>query len=103
MGLDPRIKKSRDQEKRLAKATGGSVSARSGAGWVRKGDVRSGSALWEMKRTDNKRQITLKSDDLETIRKQAWAEGRTPMLGFHLAGRDYVVLEEGDYLELFDE
>lgn len=101
---DDRLKKSQDQEHRIAKITGGSRNAGSGNGWKRKHDVRSGGRegfLWEMKRTDAK-QITLKAKDLESVRKVAWAEGRSPVFHFQLQGRNYVILEEDDFLELTD-
>lgn len=103
--VDDRIKKSQDQEKRVAKMTGGSRNAGSGNGWKRKHDVRSGGHdgwLWEMKRTDQK-QITIKATDLESVRKVAWSEGRSPILHFQLQNRNYVILEESDFVELIDE
>jgi Holliday junction resolvase len=99
---DERISRSRKQEQRIAKVTGGSRNAGSGNGWQRKHDVRSGGHegfLWEMKRTD-KKQITIKASDLESVRKIAWQEGRTPVFHIELAGRSYVLLEESDFLEL---
>lgn len=68
----------------------------SGAGWKRKHDVRSEGVLWEMKRT-GKKQITLKANDLESVRREAILEGRIPLLGFELNGRNYVVVEENDW------
>ena len=103
--MNEHIKKSQDQEKRIAKATGGSRNAGSGNGWKRKHDVRSGGhegLLWEMKRTD-KKQITIKASDLESVRKVAWSEGRTPVLHIELAGRSYVLIEEADFMEITGE
>jgi hypothetical protein len=54
-----------------------------------------------MKRTD-KKQITIKATDLESVRKIAWTEGRTPVFHIELAGRRYVLLEEPDFLEMID-
>lgn len=99
---DDRLKKSQNQEKRVAKKTGGSRNAGSGNGWQRKNDVRSGGhegMLWEMKRTD-KKQITIKAEDLESLRKEAWKEGRTPLFHIELNGRSYVMMEEYDFLEM---
>lgn len=95
------LNKPRQQEIRIAKRVGGERNAMSGAGWRRKHDVREDGVLWEMKRT-NKRSITIKADDLESVRKQALLEGRSPALGFELAERNYVILTEDDYLELRD-
>lgn len=103
--MNEHIKKSRDQEKRIAKATGGSRNAGSGNGWKRKHDVRSGGHegfLWEMKRTD-KKQITVKAADLESVRKIAWSEGRTPVFHIELAGRAYVLIEESDFMEIISD
>lgn len=99
------LRRSQAQEKRVAKITGGTQNAGSGNGWKRKADVRSGGRegyLWEMKYT-GKRQITVKADDLEKVRKEAWSEGRTPLLHLEVDGRRYVLLEEVDFLELIDE
>ena len=102
--MSEQMKRSQAQERRIAKATGGSRNAGSGNGWQRKHDVRSGGHegfLWEMKRTD-KKQITIKATDLESVRKIAWTEGRTPVFHIELAGRRYVLLEESDFLEMID-
>jgi hypothetical protein len=60
-----------------------------------------GGYLWEMKRTE-KKQITIKATDLESVRKVAYAEGSTPVMGLELAGRNYVLIEEDIFLELID-
>lgn len=67
-----------------------------------KGDVRSATVLYEMKRT-NRRTITIKADDLDTLRRHAYQTGREPVLGFELGGRNYVVVPEDDWLELRGE
>lgn len=100
--MSDKLRKSQAQEKRVAKATGGTRNAGSGNGWQRKHDVRSGGHegfLWEMKRTD-KKQITIKASDLDSVRKIAWQEGRTPVFHIEFAGRRYVLLEEADFMEL---
>lgn len=99
------MKKSQAQEKRVARVTGGTRNAGSGNGWQRKHDVRSGGhegLLWEMKRTD-KKQITIKAADLDSVRKISWQEGRTPVFHIELAGRRYVLLEEPDFMELIND
>lgn len=82
---------------------GGLTNPRSGAGPTRKNDGRtarnSGNELIEFKRTDNKRQITLKVTDLRDLEYHAIAEGRVPVLQFEIDGRRYVVLTEGDYFD----
>jgi hypothetical protein len=55
-----------------------------------------------MKRTD-KKQITIKASDLDSVRKIAWQEGRTPVFHIELAGRRYVMLEEPDFMEMIDD
>jgi Holliday junction resolvase len=92
---DPR-KLSQIQERRVAKKTGGTPNAGSGSGWKRRHDVRSHGRegfLWEMKLT-GKKQITIKADDAESVRRVAYSEGRTPLIGIELAGRNYVMVEE---------
>lgn len=87
---------------------GGVRHAGSGNG-SRKADGRANGLNWtdpdhilvEYKRTD-KRQITLKADDLELLFDHALVTGRTPVFGFEVGGRDYTTLETGDYEELLD-
>lgn len=95
--------RSRAQEHRQAGRVGGTVNARSGAGWKRKGDVRSTTSLYEMKRTDNKRSIRILAEDLETNRRNARQIGKRPVLGFELNGRHYIILLEEDDPELGGE
>lgn len=92
-------RQSRKHEDRLAKKLGGSRTAASGAFWSRKGDVRSQDLLVEHKWT-GKTQFTLKANVLEKIVKEAILDGRVPVLGFHLNGENYVVMEENDFLEI---
>jgi len=94
-------KQSLKHEKRLAKAIGGSRNAASGAFWSRKGDVRSEDLLIEHKWT-GKKSFSLKSDVLKKIVREAILDGRTPVLGVHLDGENYVILLEDDYLEMRD-
>lgn len=59
-----------------------------------------------MKRTDNKRSITIKAEDLEKNRRHASQTGRRSVLGFELNGRSYWVFGDADGLraiELLDE
>lgn len=98
--MSEKLRRSQAQEQRFAKATGARLSPRSGARWDRKNDSRTEQFLFENKRTDNRRSITLKADDLEKLRKHAIVEGRTGALQFDLNGRSYVVLAEVDFLTL---
>lgn len=95
-------RQSQKHEKRLAKKLGGSVNAASGALWSRKGDVRSDHVLLEHKYT-GKKTFTLKAEDLEKNVKNAILEGRMPVFGIHLNGKNYAIIVEDDLLEILDE
>lgn len=86
------------QEKQIAKETGGSRNAGSGA-FSRKGDVRAGEFLIEAKWT-SKRSISLKAEVLEKIVSEALREGRTPVVQVELNGRAYGIVEWDDLLAL---
>jgi len=92
-------KQSQAHEKRIAKAIGGSTTAASGAFWSRKGDVRTDDLLIEHKWT-GKKTVTIKSEVLKKITKEAILDSRTPVLGIHLDGENYVLLGEEDFFEL---
>lgn len=92
-------KNSQKHEKRIAKRIGGKRTAASGAYWSRKGDVRSDDLLIEHKYT-GKKQTTIKSDVLKKIMREAILDGRTPVLGIHLDGENYVILTENDFIEM---
>ena len=104
-----RIKSSQQQEKRGAKQLDGRVQPGSGSQVSAKSDVRvprkpgvSGvraGMLIEYKRTDGKG-IRLTTVMLEKNRREALLEGREPLLGLELGGRDYVVVSLEDYLDL---
>lgn len=91
------------QEKRTANSYKGSRNARSGAGWLRKNDVRAENFLIENKLTTGLTQITLKALDLVELRERAIIEERVPILQFDIGGRRYVVIPEDDFLEMIDE
>ena len=95
-------KQSQKHEKRLAKAVGGQTTAASGAFWSRKGDVRSANLLIEHKWT-GKKSKTISSAELKKITDEAIMDGRLPVFGIHLDGKDYVILMETDFLELWDK
>lgn len=94
-------KQSLKHEKRLEKVLGGKRSAASGAFWSRKGDVRTNDLLIEHKWT-GKKSFTLKADVLEKIVMEAILDSRIAALGIHLNGKNYVLLEEHDFIELRD-
>ena len=93
-------RESKKQEVRLGKAFGGQRTAGSGAFWSRKGDVRSKDLLIEAKWT-GKASITVKAAVLEKIVNEAILDSRTPVLGISLNDTNYVILDENDFLELY--
>lgn len=96
--MDPKIAKSRAQEKRGAALHSGSQNVGSGNTPWRKNDVRGhdGASLIEYKRTSGK-SITIKLADLEDVRKNALLEGRDALFGIEIGGRDYLLVEASDY------
>lgn len=96
------LKRSIRQEKDLASTYRGSRNAMSGAGWVRKADVRSLDFLIEAK-TTNAKSYSLKLSELRELRKQAIMDDRTPLFIVDIQGHRYVVLDENDWQEMTDE
>lgn len=90
---------SQKQERSLAKNLGGRTVPASGAFWSRKGDVRSEDLLVEAKTTE-KASFSIKKTIWEKIRKEALLDGRIPVLAVQIQGRNLVVLDEEDFLEL---
>lgn len=95
------LKKSQKQEQRLAKSYGGSTSAGSGNGWIRKNDVRTETLSFEAKYTDAK-QFTLKQADLKKAEKYALIDGRESVFIISFSGEEWVVIREEAYKELHD-
>jgi hypothetical protein len=98
-------KKSKRQEERTAKAYNGSRNVMSGAGWVRKADVRSEEFMIEnkLKMDPDAKSYSIKSVDMRDLVKRARLEGRIPLMQIDLAGHRYVVLTEDDFLEMISE
>lgn len=90
------------QEKRTAETYRGSRQPMSGAGWLRKNDVRSERLLIENKTTGNAKSYSIKSADLAELTERAILDDRLPVLQFDLGGRRYVVLNEDDFLEMIN-
>ena len=88
------IRRSKQQEKEGAERFGGTQNSNSGAGWVRKGDVRTPTELVEFKTTAAK-SYQLKYADLDLETRQALLDDRIMVFGL-------VILAEDDYLELSD-
>lgn len=108
LGSDPErhkrlMKKSVRQEKKAAQAYKGSRQPGSGAGWVRKNDVRSDDFLIECKLTENAKTYTIKFSDLRELAVRALQEDRTPVLQFDLGGKQYVILTQDDFLWMIND
>lgn len=91
------LKKSRKQEKGVAKRFGGYTQPRSGAGPFRKNDVRDKEFLYECKLTVGVKSISIKEKDLRDIYHNAVMDGRVGVLQFELNDRPYVILREEDF------
>ena len=92
-------KRSKKQEERTAEKYNGSRNVMSGAGWVRKNDVRTIDLLVENKFTD-KKSYSIVSQEMVKLSRTAILEDRIPVLQVDLGGRSYVVLSENDFLEM---
>lgn len=104
MGRTPVQKISDRQEKRTAETYRGSRNAMSGAGWMRKADVRAHDFLIEnkAKTLPNAKSFSVKDKDMQDLTKRAILEGRIPVWQVDINGRRYVVLNEDDFLEMAD-
>ena len=92
-------KRAKQQEERTAERYNGSRNVMSGAGWVRKNDVRTIDLLIDNKFTD-KKSYSIKSNEMVKLSRTAILEDRIPVLQVDLGGRSYVVLLENDFLEM---
>lgn len=95
------LRRSQKQERRIAAENGGTVNPQSGAGWIRKNDVRTASESWEAK-TTTKQQFTLKVNDLITAWLLATVDRRRMVFEIEFPGSRWVVLQADDYRELRD-
>jgi hypothetical protein len=100
MPYDPKRHRSDRQERKLADRVDGKVSKGSGSGWRQRQDVRSDGVLWEMKRTDNRKTISIKVDDWLQLRHHALQEGRVPLMHIEIENRRFVLTSEDDFLEM---
>jgi len=96
------MKASRKQEDRTANRYKGSRNAGSGSGWLRKNDVRSDNLLIENKLTENTKSYSIKFKELDELRQRAILDDRLPVLQFDLGGRNFVILNEDDFLAMID-
>lgn len=90
-------KASQYHERRLADLLCGTRPAASGAFWTRKGDVRAEKYLLEHKYT-SKNSISVSRTVLDKIRSEAIMDQRVPLLALHINGRNYMLMEEDDWL-----
>ena len=81
------------QEKRVAKSTGGKRQPGSGSGWLHKNDVKDDQFLREMKQT-NRKSLTIKLEDWESLRRHALAMGRTPVIHIQIGHRRLILHDE---------
>jgi hypothetical protein len=95
-------RRSKKQEERTAEKYKGSRNVMSGAGWVRKNDVRTIDLLVENKFTD-KKSYSIVSQEMVKLARTAILEDRIPVLQVDLGGRSYVVLLENDFLEMIHD
>ncbi len=99
-----KIKRSRSQEKRIAREYRGRVVAGSGSG-REKGDVNTRTYKIEAKRTDTER-ISIRREWLTKITNQAISVGRLPLLEIEFEGGatapnlQWVMLEKSEFLRL---
>lgn len=89
----------KQQEARIAKVTGGTLNAGSGA-FSRKGDIRADDLHIEAKFT-GKKTFTVKADVLEECFREALVEDRIPVTAIEMNGRNYWIVEEADGLEWY--
>lgn len=76
------------------------MTPQSGAGWVKKNDVRTPTESVECK-TTKAASYSLKYADLQKAEKTALLDSRRMVFGIQFEGRgSYVVLSMDDYLEL---
>lgn len=98
--MDDKIRKSRQQEKRIANRRGETQHGGSGSSLWRRNDMHDEQFLTECKRTDNTRYIRLDVKELDALRDRAARQGRTPKLEVEIGGREFVVLFDEDFAEL---
>lgn len=90
------------QEKRTAKTYNGSRNAMSGAGWVRKADVRTEQLMIENKTRikPGAKSFTVKDQDMQDLTKRAILEDRIPVWQADVNGHRYIVLNEDDFIAM---
>ncbi|MFI9271840.1 hypothetical protein ACIGXM_14135 [Kitasatospora sp. NPDC052896] len=100
--MDPRIRASRRQEKKLAHDIGGHTTAGSGNGWAVKNDVRNPEWSIECK-TTTKQSYTLTHAALTAAEKNALLDFRRMAFAIEMRGRTWVVLPYETFVSLIGE
>ena len=101
--MDDRRRVSRKQEKSAARKLKARQHRGSGSGSKRL-DMDTPDELIECKTVlEGNKQITLKAEDLQLLSYHAALQDKGPRLHVRLAGKDWVLLPEMDYLELRDD
>lgn len=95
------LKRSQDQEKKLADHYDGTVNSGSGNGWLHKNDVRSARFSFEAKTTE-KKSYSLRIDDLLKAEKNALISGREMVFAVELGGRNWMVVSQETFDTLLD-
>lgn len=90
-------RRSKLQEKRVAKDYNGTVTPGSGNGWKHKADVHSSEFLIECK-TTTKQSYILKLADLKKLYYQAVIENKIPVFEIEFGDMTFVVLDKNDFL-----
>jgi hypothetical protein len=96
--MDPRVRASRTQEKRVAKDLGGRVTPGSGNGWAVKNDVRNDTWSIECKTTTTKG-FRLTGAALQLAERQAILDGREMAFITEIEGRMWVTISYAAFLE----
>ena len=98
--MDEHQRKSRAQEKRIAKRRGEKLHSGSGSGRFMRNDMH-GERYWtECKRTDNKKYIRLDVKEIEALIDRAARRGLIAKLEIEINGCEYVLLTNADFEEL---
>lgn len=94
------LKRSRQQERRVAQRLEAQQHGGSGSGAIKRNDAHTTEELVECKRTDNKAYIRIDLAELTALGTRADEQGRVPVLCIEIAGHEYVVLRDPDYQEM---
>lgn len=100
--MDPRIRASRKQERRVAEDMGGRTTPGSGSKWFVKNDVLAPGWSVECKTTTGT-SYSLKLKDLKTAEKNALLDNRQMAFVIAMDGHHYAVLPYSTFLALLPQ